>query len=153
MSVRWADPLADCLIAHRPWIAWRSYHWPNPNYSAQDVPWTITTSRSSVAWSLSLMYLRNALGEIAYRAKSNVSRNFQNWHTRFQSGTPFLLGVITNGTHLHEKPLYAIITIPLSKPINRGEEEGKGLDILGVKYQKERESLLRNHKIVVSKVK
>lgn len=72
----------------------------------------------------------------------------------------FLLGIITKGTHLHKKPLYAIITMPLSKLIIEGKRKEKGLDILEVRYQKERErklrereSLLKNHKRVVSNVK
>ena len=37
-----------------------------------------------------------------------------------------MLGIITKWPHLHKKPLYAIMTNPLSKPINKGEEEGEG---------------------------
>ena len=43
--------------------------------------------------------------------------------------TPFLSGIITKGPHLHEKPFHAIMMNPLSKLINRGEEEKNGLDI------------------------
>ena len=41
-------------------------------------------------------------------------------------GPPFWSGIITKKPHLHKKPLYAIMTNPLSKPTNKGEEEGEG---------------------------
>ena len=49
--------------------------WPGDNLR------TITTLGSNVARSLSLMYLGSALGEIAYRAISGISCDFQNWHS------------------------------------------------------------------------
>ena len=59
-------------------------------------------------------------------------------------GPPFLSGIITKWPHLHKKPLYAIMTNPLSKPINKGEEEGEGGGTFLVRYQKKKEKKLRN---------
>ena len=43
------------------------------------------------------------------------------------------------GAHLHEKPFHTIITNSLSKPINKGGEEGKGIwTFLGEMSERER---------------
>ena len=60
-------------------------------------------------------------------------------------------GIITKGTYLHEKPLYASMTNPLNKPINRGKEEGEedGHFLSGIsegeRKLRKRKSLLGNH--------
>lgn len=78
--VRWTNPLAHCLMAHGAVDRMRVI---------PSALWTVTTSGLSVTWSLFLIYLSNALEEVAYRTISDGNREFQNWHTCSQSGTLF----------------------------------------------------------------